>query len=228
MKKLHTYYDKDGDGGICYNEFLNALSPDALSTRKAAIVAKAWAVLDPSGSGQTTGAAAAEAMCNKDEVGAFLDNFAGTAGGNCDGAITLAEFEHLYKEISVSIPNDGYFVAHVSEAWGVTEDEATPVIKQRVMYIINLMRQRLITLANSSQEEYVLRNMFRTFDLDNSGALSAQEVRGLLGKLGVVAEDKEVAAVMRELDLNKSGTLEFEEFCQFLLVDPYTDFDFKK
>jgi Ca2+-binding EF-hand superfamily protein len=207
---------------------LNALSPDALSTRKAAIVAKAWAAMDPSGSGQTTGAAAAEVMCNKDQVACFLDNFAGTAGGNCDGAITQCEFEHVCKEMSVSIPNDGYFVANVSEAFGVTEDEATPVIKQRVMYIINLMRQRLITLANSSQEEYVLRNMFRTFDLDNSGCISAQELRGLLAKLGVVAEDKEVAAVMRELDLNKSGTLEFEEFSQFVLVDPYTDFDFKK
>jgi len=221
LKKLHSYYDKDGDGGVCYNEFLNALSPDAFTTRKAAIVAKAWAALDPSGSGSATGAAAAECMANKDEVGAFLDNFAGTAGGNCDGSISCAEFEHLYQEISTSIPNDDYFVAQVCQAWGVAEDAATPIFHQRVMYVIKLMRQRLITLANGSQEEYVLRNMFRTFDVDNSGALSAQELVGLLSKLGVTAEDKEVAAVMRELDLNKSGTLEFEEFCQFLLVDPY-------
>ena len=112
---------------------MNALSPEAFSVRKAAIVAKAWAALDPSGSGSTTGACAAECMANKDDVGGFLENFAGTAGGNCDGCISCAEFEHLYQELSTSIPNDDYFVGFVCQTWGLEEDAATPIFKQRVM-----------------------------------------------------------------------------------------------
>jgi len=26
---------------------------------------------------------------------------------------------------------------------------------------------------------------------------------------------------MRELDQNKSGTIEFEEFCEFMIINPY-------
>lgn len=33
LKKLHQCYDVDGDGYICYNEFINALLPAKLSVR---------------------------------------------------------------------------------------------------------------------------------------------------------------------------------------------------
>jgi Ca2+-binding EF-hand superfamily protein len=67
----------------------------------------------------------------------------------------------------------------------------------------------------------VLRDIFRTFDLDKSGALTINEMAGLLAKLGVAATDKELIALMREMDSNKSGVIEFEEFCQFMVVDPW-------
>ena len=43
----------------------------------------------------------------------------------------------------------------------------------------------------------------------------------MLAKLGVKAEEKEMVSIMRELDINGSGSLEFEEFCSFLIVDPW-------
>jgi len=79
----------------------------------------------------------------------------------------------------------------------------------------------LTTISNSSQEEYVLRNIFRTYDLDKSGAITLNELAGMMAKLGVDVKENELLAVMRELDSNKSGSLEFEEFCTFMLVDPW-------
>jgi Ca2+-binding EF-hand superfamily protein len=67
----------------------------------------------------------------------------------------------------------------------------------------------------------VLRNIFRTFDLDKSGALTINEMAGLLSKLSVSVTEKELLAVMREMDSNKSGVIEFEEFCQFMVLDPW-------
>jgi len=89
------------------------------------------------------------------------------------------------------------------------------------MHVIKLMRHRLTTVSNDRQEEYVLRNIFRTFDVDKSGALTINEMAGLLAKLGVAVSDKELVALMREMDTNKSGVIEFEEFCQFMILDPW-------
>lgn len=87
--------------------------------------------------------------------------------------------------------------------------------------MIKLMRHRLTTVSNNGQEEYVLRNTFRTFDLDKSGAVTINEMAGLLAKLGVAVSDKELVALMREMDTNKSGVIEFEEFLQFMVLDPW-------
>ena len=83
------------------------------------------------------------------------------------------------------------------------------------------MRQRLITLANGSQEEYKLRDIFRTFDANNNGVLSIEELSGLLSKLGVDCLRKELIAVFKLLDGNNNGAIDFEEFNQFMIVDPY-------
>lgn len=66
-----------------------------------------------------------------------------------------------------------------------------------------------------------MRDIFRTFDTDKSGCLSINEMAGLLAKLGVACSDKELVALMREMDTNKSGVIEFEEFCQFMVLDPW-------
>ena len=63
--------------------------------------------------------------------------------------------------------------------------------------------------------------MFRKFDTDNSGAITLQELKGMLGQLGVSASDDLIAALMKTLDMSGNGVLEFEEFQNFLIVDPY-------
>lgn len=96
----------------------------------------------------------------------------------------------------------------------------------RVMHLLGLMRQRLITKANSQQEEYKLRDMFRNFDKDNSGSLSINELAGLLSELGVVVTDNELVAMMKVIDTTKNGVIEFDEFQNFIVIDPYKKFEF--
>ena len=88
-----------------------------------------------------------------------------------------------------------------------------------------MLRQRLLTVANSHQEEYALRNLFRTFDVDGSGALCLKELAGLAAKLSVNLTDVELTALFDFIDKNKSGTIEFEEFQNFISLDPYTKYE---
>ena len=53
LQALMKYYDVDNDGNISYEEFLRGLRDD-LSERRAAMVKKAFDLLDKDGSGRVT------------------------------------------------------------------------------------------------------------------------------------------------------------------------------
>lgn len=78
------------------------------------------------------------------------------------------------------IPNDETFVKYQEENWGLLEQADSSVQMDSVMQIVKLMRQRLLTVSNNKQEEYVLRDMFRTFDKDNTGKITLNELAGML------------------------------------------------
>jgi Ca2+-binding EF-hand superfamily protein len=210
LKALHKFYDVDGDGNISYHEFVNALSDNKMSKRKTDMVDKAWSILDREGKGELTGE---QILAAKKEDSECFNGMA---------KVTVDDFLQHYREVAMQIPNDDYFVQKIESTWkDVVEDIHAPVKRDKVMHIIKLMRHRLTTVANNSQEEYVLRDIFRTFDLDKSGCLTLNEMAGLLAKLGVAVNEKELLALMREMDSNNSGVIEFEEFCQFMVLDPW-------
>ena len=111
--------------------------------------------------------------------------------GGFTGPVSKDDFCAYFREAAVSVPHDRDFVKMVeSHVEDLSEDKAAAVFKTEVEHLIFLLRQRLITLSNQSQEEYQLRNIFRQFDTDQSGALSETELKGMLGKLGVIAPDE--------------------------------------
>ena len=210
LKALHKFYDVDADGNISYHEFVNALSDNKMSKRKTDIVDKAWSILDSEVKGELTGEQILAAK--KEDCECFRGML----------KVTVDEFIQHYREVAMQIPNDDYFVQKLESTWkDVAEDIHAPVKRDKVMHLIKLMRHRLTTVANHGQEEYVLRDIFRTFDLDKSGCLTINEMAGLVAKLGVAVNEKELLALMREMDTNNSGVIEFEEFCQFMVLDPW-------
>lgn len=67
----------------------------------------------------------------------------------------------------------------------------------------------------------MLRKIFQQFDTNDSGSITMDELAGLLAKLGISVERKYLVAMIEVLDSNKSGAIEFEEFANFLINDPY-------
>lgn len=150
----------------------------------------------------------------------FLNGFDGLRGNN-DGVITYQEWLDYYTDLAMSTPSDEYFVQMMESVWCVGEDEENAIFKDRVKQLIQTMRQRLMVFANNSQEEYVLRKIFKDFDTNNSGTLTVDELGAMLAKLGISVERKYISAMIKVLDTNNSGMLEFEEFAAFLIYDPY-------
>ena len=185
----------------------------------------AWCKITGAKGGCATGKQIADALKDSSACDLVLNLFDGTKGGNIDGQVSWDEFCLLYREVAVQVPNDEYFENLISSQWTDTAVVGVDKITEEyTMHLIGLLRQRLITLANGHQEEYALRNLFRTFDTDGSGAITLEELAGMTGKLGVAVTDDELLALMRGLDENKSGVVEFEEFERFLIEEPYTKY----
>jgi len=83
------------------------------------------------------------------------------------------------------------------------------------------MRKKLLDFSGNSNEETILRNVFHEFDLNENGVLSADELQALLVRLQMSVERKYLTALLNKFDRNGNGVIEFEEFCNFLINDPY-------
>jgi Ca2+-binding EF-hand superfamily protein len=142
--------------------------------------------------------------------------------GNNDGKVSKQEWTDYYTDLSSSTPSDDYFCVMMEQAWGVAEDNGSKDFKDQVRELIKLMRQRLITIANGQQEEYKLKQIFEQFDTNKSGTITVDELAALMASLKISCERKYLMALLRELDSNNSGMLEFEEFSRFVIHDPYT------
>jgi len=100
----------------------------------------------------------------------------------------------------MSVPSEDYFVQLLESTWGCSEDSDSKLFKDQIMRVIGLMRNRLIGISNSSQEEYVLRKIFNDFDTNKSGNLTLDELAALAAKLGVSVERKYLQGIMRAVD----------------------------
>ena len=64
----------------------------------------------------------------------------------------------------------------------------------------------------------MLQKKFKDADTDNSGEIDAGELKDLLTKItGEAPSDDKVKEMMEEVDHDKSGKIEFEEFCELTL-----------
>ena len=58
--------------------------------------------------------------------------------------------------------------------------------------------------------EEELRDVFKAFDKDNSGFISASELKEVSSKLGRNLTDEDVTEMMKETDLDEDGKISYE------------------
>ena len=63
--------------------------------------------------------------------------------------------------------------------------------------------------------EEELRDVFKVFDKDNSGFISASELKEVSSKLGRNLTDEDVKKMMKETDLDEDGKISYEGKCSW-------------
>ncbi|KAK7069238.1 hypothetical protein SK128_001996 [Halocaridina rubra] len=129
ITKLFKAFEKDGQDGINYEEFLDALRPEMNSSRKAAVEA-AFKHIDKTGDGTVSledlkgvyhakdHPKVVKGEATEDEIlKKFLNIF--ETGSSVDGKVTKKEFFDYYSTLSKAIDNDEYFASVVKMSWGL-------------------------------------------------------------------------------------------------------------
>ena len=188
---------------------------------------KAFAMMDKSGEGTIT----ISDICNifdvsknpdfierrltKDQILTnFLNQFDGARGNN-DGKVTLDEFLDYYRDLSMSIPSDEYFVAMMESTWQCPEEENNAMTQQTVSHLLREVKSRIMQLARNDPQ--LLRKIFNDFDLNQSGSLTIDETTNLIAKLQISVERKYVYPFFKVIDQDNSGGIEYEEFQAYIL-----------
>jgi len=125
---LFAYFDRDGDGTICFDEFLVGVRGKP-STRRQALIDKAFLKFDRDGNGYIDvndlrgvyntafHPKVRSGQITEDQALAeFLGNF---NDRNRDGRIQKEEWDEYYASVSSSIDHDEHFVQLMKMAWGL-------------------------------------------------------------------------------------------------------------
>ena len=77
------------------------------------------------------------------------------------------------------------------------------------------VKGRILQLAKNDTN--LLRKIFNDFDLNGTETLTIDEVTNLIAKLRISVERKFIYPFFKIVDSNNSGTIEYEEFEQYIL-----------
>ena len=193
-KELQAFFKAFGsDGRISYEKFCDAMR-EPMSTRRRAIVDLCFEKVDTNVNGWLSVeelCSAYDVSCNQDAIEGkltkeqivqqFLEAF--SIRGEAVTQVTRDMWTDYYTDLSMTVVEDNYFVAMLESIWCVVENAAATVSKQELEHLTKSIRHKLLDMSCGQSDEYVLRTVFREFDVDRSGNLSACELDALLEKL---------------------------------------------
>jgi len=136
-----------------------------------------------------------------------------------NGRLSHVEVTHVLEDAGITSPDDIELIISTLDGDGSGSIEYSEFIAG--------------CISISSEDMRVhLRTIFDVFDLNNTGTITLDELRRALGcdapssasktgmpKSFILPDGKTVEEVMKELDTNKSGQVEFREFEQYLLSE---------
>ena len=128
---------------------------------------------------------------------------------------TREEWYEYYTDLSVSIPSDDYFVQMMESTWNICEDEDDSVYHDKINQYVDYVHSQLTNLTGGSGDEGLIRKIFDDFDLNQNEKITIDEFANMVAKLEISVERKYLRGILREIDSNKSGAIEFDEFFNF-------------
>lgn len=128
-------------------------------------------------------------LFDRDGNGVITTSELGTVMRNLGQNPTEAELKHMIHEVDV----DGTGTLNFSE--------------------FSSMMAKMIWKVDVEEER---RQAFRIFDRDGNGYISPEELRTVMCNLGEKLTDDEVAAMIKEADMDGDGRVNYEEFLKMM------------
>merc|ERR1719352_475905 len=95
-------------------------------------------------------------------------------------------------------------------------DEPIPYPSVDLFAILSKLRESL------RQQFPMVRDIFRRFDRDHNGVITVEEMKEALQKFSFSLSEDEVMCIMQHFDTRKDGQISYNEFCDALLDEDYT------
>jgi len=124
---------------------------------------------------------------------------------NNDGTLSVSELKEALQKAGVAVPPD------LQQMMDNIDTDGSGVIDYSEFMAATMDKRKYI-------QEDVCWRAFKTFDVDGSGTIDKEELMKLLGVdavtdvMHVQVTEKEVDLIMKEVDLNGDGKIDFEEF----------------
>ncbi|KAI3811894.1 hypothetical protein L1987_16590 [Smallanthus sonchifolius] len=146
------------------------------------------------------------AQLHSDQVKQLKDIFA-RFDMNSDGSLTHLELAALLRSIGLKPQGDQI---HSLLATMDSNENGSIEFEELLNVILPDLNEEI--LINHDQ----LMEVFRSFDKDGNGYITAAELAGQMAKLGQPLSYKELTEMMREADANGDGVISFNEFTAIL------------
>ncbi|CAG5106493.1 Oidioi.mRNA.OKI2018_I69.chr1.g2869.t1.cds [Oikopleura dioica] len=124
---------------------------------------------------------------------------------NEDGTVTTAELATVLKESKKDLSNQ-----QIEDAVQKYDADGNGIID--FFEFIKLMAN----FNRDEEGEEAIRAVFRVFDKDGNGFISTKELREILKELGDDVSDKEIIEMIRNVDIDGDGKVNYDEFVQML------------
>merc|ERR1711988_434016 len=223
-------WDRNGDGRIDYDDWLNSLR-GSLNKRRYRMVDLVYAALkeraEPYGGKVTFRFVQSQfrvkehprvktgLMEEEECLRQFVEGLSETTkGGTGDTEVGLEEFYEYYGNLSGGIPSDDYFVFMLESVWDQPEDEQ----KRFDEFLDGIERLFVIKAKEVAKgneiEEKAMARIFKFFDVDGSGELDKEEFSMAMERFGMTLTQKEIDGFFRRYDQDGGGEISFDELVE--------------
>lgn len=79
-------------------------------------------------------------------------------------------------------------------------------------------QERIVRDLLNQNEREQIRKQFDSFDKDRNGHITSKELKHVMLSIGENPSEEELKKIIAEVDSNKNGTIEFNEFCDVLRI----------
>ncbi|CAD6447131.1 1f3d4e3a-b56d-4fd1-a0e1-481fe67ab24e [Sclerotinia trifoliorum] len=141
---------------------------------------------------------------SNEEIQAYRDAFS-IFDKDGDGTISTAELAEAMKSLGQN-PSDAEIQDMINE---VDVDQSGTVDFDEFL-------KMMTTETKGVDFEQEMRSAFKVFDVDGSGTISPEEIYKLMASLGENLSEEEIKSMVKEVDKNGDGSIDYDEFVSFI------------